>query len=1531
MSTEDTRPEPQTPDAAPPPRTRPRLDRLLWGHGQQLVGAMVAVVVAVSALVASLPFHAIGTRWLLTWVAPVLGLEAEAPQGALMDPDFALGRLVIELQPGLTLDLEQPRWQNLRWHWQPHDDRVPAHLALQADRVSAVRATLRDSRPPSPDPMTLPQGLVLPFALDVERVELAELALPDHLATPLTALSGRLRLAAGRQGVHQADALQARWDRLRLEAGSLALQADLPMTLSAHATLQPADAAASNGPTAPTAAPTTATTATTTAPPATAAAVRDWELQASADGPLADFRVVAQLRAARQSLDASARIQPTQAMPLTQLRAELAALDLGALASALPRTALTGRVDLQLDANPAGRASEPLHLQARLDNAQAGAWSDRRLPVHRLLLDARSDLREVGQGRVSALQLSLGSPAVPAGTLSATGQWALIGQGRERRVDIDLNAELANLQPQRLVPASPALQVGGPLALQLALPWPDGGAATRGFQAQARTRLTGQLIGAGLPAVTLALDGDANDQQLHVTRLQADAGGARLEASGTLSRRPGQFALQWRSTLRDFDPAIWWPRASLLNPADAIDRLLAAGPHRLNGRLDADVVLPARAERNLAGLGQLRGEARLTLQPSRWAGVPLSGELELDGTPQAASALSQARMRLNLELGPTDRPTRLSLGGDIDPVGTRDHWQFETDSGDLAIFNPWLRAIEPTQAIALAGRGDAQASLDGRWPQLRSGGRLRIPELSGSGIGRLAGLQGQWQIGTSANDPVEIDGGIDEAELAGWRLRRATLKTTGRGEAHQLQARIDEMTRRVVDAAAKATTAGATASSGKNTNTNTNANTSANANANALTALATELDTAGGWQVDLRSARLVWQGRIDRFELRERETPRSVTAASLTGNTGLLPRPLRLTLDPTRITLDQSPERTELTLGETRAHLGDIHLALRQFAWQQDRSGPEPVERLSLRSQLDAIEVAPILQRMQPGFGWGGDLRIGGHIDLQATPERFSLDASVLRESGDLRVTDPDNPKNPQRLGLEDLRFVLSAQEGRWRLMQHISGGNLGRLNGEQSLQTRASDWWPDRQAFIDGRLDLQIAQLGNWGRWLPAGWRLSGRLGGNARLAGRLGQPELSGELVGQRIAVRNLLQGVDWNEAQMQVRFDGSRARIETFSLRAGEGRATATGELTLGDTPRLTLQAKAEKFAALQRVDRRLVVSGDAQLRLDARSTVLTGSLKADEGRIDFSNDDAPSLADDVDVQRPEEAAARAAAQTRDPRINQVDLRMDLGPSFMLKGRGLNTRLAGDLRLSSPGNKFALGGVIRAEDGTYAAYGQKLTVDRGIITFIGAPENPRLDIEATRSDLEDVRVGVLITGTAQAPRVRLFSSPTMTDTDKLSWLLLGRASDGLGRTDLALLQRAAFALLSGEQDSPSLIERIGLDELSVRQSETGDTRETVVTLGKQLSRRWFVGYERSLNAAAGNWQLIYRAAQRFTLRALSGNENALDLIWTWKWGDDVLPPDITDLPRLIPIPGRPTRRATPLESAPAPATGASSSPSP
>ncbi|HEV8209395.1 MAG TPA: translocation/assembly module TamB domain-containing protein, partial [Vicinamibacterales bacterium] len=232
--------------------------------------------------------------------------------------------------------------------------------------------------------------------------------------------------------------------------------------------------------------------------------------------------------------------------------------------------------------------------------------------------------------------------------------------------------------------------------------------------------------------------------------------------------------------------------------------------------------------------------------------------------------------------------------------------------------------------------------------------------------------------------------------------------------------------------------------------------------------------------------------------------------------------------------------------------------------------------------------------------------------------------------------------------------------------------------------------------------------------------------------------------------------------------------------------------------------------------------------------------------------------------------------------------LDLRVDMGEQLRVRGHGLDTGLRGELRLKSPGGRLAVDGTLRAVGGTYQAYGQKLVIDRGILAFAGPVENPRLDIEATRPNL-DVRVGALITGTALAPRVRLFSEPDMSDIDKLSWLITGHASEAGDAATTALLQQAALALLAGE--GPGVTDRVvkslGFDQIGVRQGQTpGDNKDTIVTLGKQISQRWYVGYERGLNATAGSWQLIYRIARRVSVRAQAGEDNAIDLHWTLRW---------------------------------------------
>ena len=525
-----------------------------------------------------------------------------------------------------------------------------------------------------------------------------------------------------------------------------------------------------------------------------------------------------------------------------------------------------------------------------------------------------------------------------------------------------------------------------------------------------------------------------------------------------------------------------------------------------------------------------------------------------------------------------------------------------------------------------------------------------------------------------------------------------------------------------------------------------------------------------------------------------------------------------------------------------------------------------------------------MLARLQPDFGWKGNLVVDGRINVRSAPG-FVAEIEIGRRSGDLSVSDESGE---QPLELTDMRLALDAHDGVWHFTQALAGRSLGALGGAITVRTDPKAIWPPADAPLQGVMELQIANLAAWGAWAPPGWRLQGRVHAGASFGGRFGAPEYTGRIDGSEIGVRNLVEGVDVHDGVLDVALEGETAQIRRLEARAGDGDVKVSGTAHFGAAPELDLRLVAERLRLLGRVDRRVVVSGDAALVMKPGTLALDGRFGIDEGLFDISRGTAPTLGDDVTVLRPARDGAAGAPAPGQRVVRKVDMnvRVDLGRALRLRGRGIDTLLGGNLTFTAPDGKLALDGTVNAVRGTYAAYNQKLQIERGAITFSGALDNPRLDILAIRPNL-DVRVGVAITGTTRQPRVSLYSDPDMSDNAKISWLVLGRPPEESGGGDTALLQAAAMAILSGEGDTTAArIARLNpLDTFSVHQTD-GVVRDTVLTVGKQLSERWYIGYERTLNQTAGNWQLIYRLAQRFTIRLQTGIDNSIDVIWSWRW---------------------------------------------
>jgi translocation and assembly module TamB len=1160
-------------------------------------------------------------------------------------------------------------------------------------------------------------------------------------------------------------------------------------------------------------------------------------LQARVDlsGSLPRPQLRAQVNAgAGAQLRANAKLAPFESWPIVSLDASTHDLDLAALAAGLPGTRLTGTAVVQGD-----HRNQPMAVRLDLTNGLPGPWSALRVPVREVHAVVQGDPSALSKLDITALDLQLHGTR-PAGRVQGSGRWD------DKALALDL--ALAKVQASELHHAATPATLSGPLQLRLdGLASPTGAApqpVAKGLTATLHTDLRGTLQRRGAEAVQLALDGSLSlptDGSLHARDVRGAlaAGPAKATFEADVQRQAqGTWQGRSRGQLTRFDPSDWWA-----GPLGA--KGWRRGPHALNGRWDATFTVPplptataAMRDRLLA----LQADATVALRDSRFAGVPLRADLVLKAGDKNA--------RLDADLRASNAIAKAAVA--IAPDPKTDRGQIDIDAPALAALAPLFELIPGATAWApRSGSLQAHATAAGAWPALRTEGTLRAARIDG-GSWRLGAADARWTAApANADAPLTLALQATNLVRGEQRLDRVQADVDGSLRQHRMALHVTSPLRPPAWTDAALSQGQAPPRGGELT-----------------------MRGAGRWQPG-NTGGGEWRGDIAEL----RAAPPADGAEPWVQARGL------------QATLRFAPAGG---LAVASVAPNTVSLLGASLRWQQARyeapaaAGAPP--RLEVDAQLDPLPIAPWLARLQPHMGWGGDLRVGGRLKATSA-QGFNADLAIERQGGDLRLSDAAGPR---ALGLTELRVAAVARNGVWRLSESVRGSGLGELSGAQTLRTDPSAVAPGADSPLEGKLDLRVADLGAWSAWLPAGWRIGGRLQADASLGGRLGTPDYRGRVTGSQLAVANLLQGIRLSEGELALALDGERATLERLVFKGGDGTngtLRAEGNAQFGASPQAQLRVKAERLLALGRVDRRVVVSGDANMALRADELDLDGRFNIDQGHIDISQADAPTLDEDVKVVQVDSKNAAKAQDDAPPSLlarADVQIALDLGQELRLRGRGLDTLLKGRLRITTPGGALAVNGTVRTDEGTYTAYGQNLAIERGVINFSGDVATPRLDILAVRPDI-DVRVGVAIQGSAADPRVRLYSEPEMSEMDKLSWLLTGREPDGMGRAETALLQRAALALLAGERGKPSdggTLQKLGIDELSVARGDSGELSGTVVTLGKQLSKRWSVAYARGLNAAAGSWQLIYRAARRFTLRAQSGEESAVDVIWTWRW---------------------------------------------
>jgi len=246
------------------------------------------------------------------------------------------------------------------------------------------------------------------------------------------------------------------------------------------------------------------------------------------------------------------------------------------------------------------------------------------------------------------------------------------------------------------------------------------------------------------------------------------------------------------------------------------------------------------------------------------------------------------------------------------------------------------------------------------------------------------------------------------------------------------------------------------------------------------------------------------------------------------------------------------------------------------------------------------------------------------------------------------------------------------------------------------------------------------------------------------------------------------------------------GDRLNVKG-EIASSEGSLDIGGAMTLdgdrGWPAEVTL--KGDRFLGANLPEARVLISPDIQVTHDEEATRIRGKLFIPEAFIELRDLPAgtESVSSDVVIQGADDSEEQSPGVPVDAKVT-----VELG-EVHFQGFGLKTDLEGKLTIVNlPGKLPTANGELKTREGSFRAYGQDLTIERGRISYAGGYiGNPSIRIRASRL-IGDVTVGVDLTGTKEKPELDAFSSdPDMTSKDAVSMLLTGQKSDNLANAKI------------------------------------------------------------------------------------------------------------------------------------------------
>ncbi len=537
--------------------------------------------------------------------------------------------------------------------------------------------------------------------------------------------------------------------------------------------------------------------------------------------------------------------------------------------------------------------------------------------------------------------------------------------------------------------------------------------------------------------------------------------------------------------------------------------------------------------------------------------------------------------------------------------------------------------------------------------------------------------------------------------------------------------------------------------------------------------------------------------------------------------------------------------------------------------WHHSREG-------RARMVLSRLPLAVFQSGLPPTLEADGYL--DGEADVTYTAEKVLRGSAVLKTEGGA-LTYAGGWEGPLVLRFDAGTLVLQTDAADLTAELRLSLAEGGDVEGTVRIAPFTPlDLAPGKKT-LTGSLRGEMRELGWVPAFVPALTDVQGVVRSDLVLSGSLQRPVIRGTLAVADARADVPTLGIRLEGIRLEAASRGETSLKVTGEVTSGGGQVALIGEVNL--TPETgfpaTLALRGEKVEMVNLPEARVLASPDLRIEFERQRIDVSGEVLVPWARIEPLSGGVPRSRDVVIV------TSEAADATAPGRRIVSRVRLTLGDDVVFNGFGLTGRITGSVTAVDAPEKLTTGqGELQIIDGKYKAYGQNLEITRGRLLFAGGPiDDPGLDVRALRRTGE-LESGVDVRGSLREPRMELFSSPSLDQTDALSYLVLGRPSDQVTGNEGQMLYDAALSLglTGGGLLAQQIGSTFGIEDIEIEGGSAAD--DATVFIGKYLSPRLYVSYGIGLFDPVSTFRMRYQLSSKWLVQTEYGFESGGDLIY-------------------------------------------------